>query len=523
LVLLSACTAISAAAQELAPDPLGPVPQAQIERAVQQLDGMAAEAMKRHSIPGMAIAVVQGDRVLYAKGFGVRALGSAQPVDADTVFPVASVSKPIGATVIARLVGLGRVSWDTRVRELLPWFTLSDPYVTENLTVGDLYAHRSGLPDHAGDLLEEVGYSREEIFRRMVKFPLAPFRNSYAYTNYGMSAAAVGVATLAGADWADLSEQVLYGPLGMRSTSSRFADFRARPNRALSHVVENGKVVPGAERPPGGGQYWLAYGADGAAPTGGVTSSANDMAKWMSFVLGVATGKGSGPGSRLLPAAALYPAITPQNMSQRASSADTRNSFYGYGFNIQVSDAGRTVLSHNGAYGWGAATNFSVIPSANVGIVVLTNTVPTGVPEALSAQFMDWVQFGGARQDWLGLYSAMYEGAFKPMGTLVRETRPEPPDPAQPLQVYVGSYRNDYFGVATVALAARGGLELRLGPKGQTVIPLRHWSGDTFTFVPSNDNAPSGSLSRAEFAAGKLTLEHYNTDGLGVFTRAASP
>jgi CubicO group peptidase (beta-lactamase class C family) len=149
-------TAIAGAALAPAHAQSPPAPE-QIERAIGQIDGMVAQLMQRTGIPGMAVAVVQGNRLVYAKGFGVRAAGSPQPVDADTVFQLASMSKPIGATVVAQQVGAGKVTWETPMRKHLPGFSLGNAYASENVTIGDLYAHRSGLPDHAGDTLEELG------------------------------------------------------------------------------------------------------------------------------------------------------------------------------------------------------------------------------------------------------------------------------------------------------------------------------------------------------------------------------
>ena len=184
----------------------------------------------------MAVAVVHGGKTIYAKGFGVRDTEPAEKVDPDTVFQLASLSKPIAATVVAHQVGAGAISWDTPIVDKLPWFALSDPAVTRMLTVADLFAHRSGLPDHAGDLLEDLGYDRRTVLERLRRLPLAPFRTSYAYTNFGVTAAAEAVAAAAGEPWEDLSEQVLYRPLGMASTSSRFADYQARPDKAVGHV-----------------------------------------------------------------------------------------------------------------------------------------------------------------------------------------------------------------------------------------------------------------------------------------------
>jgi len=191
-----------------------PIPAGQVDQAVSQLDTLAANLMTSSGTPGMAVAVVHGGETIYAKGFGVRAVGSPQTVDADTVFQLASMSKSVGATVVAQQIGAKRVQWDTPVQTWLPGFALAAPYVSQHVTIGDLYAHRSGLPDHAGDLLEDMGYDRTQVLQRLRYLPLKPFRNNYDYTNFGLMAAAQAVATAAGTDWATLSEQSIYQPLG---------------------------------------------------------------------------------------------------------------------------------------------------------------------------------------------------------------------------------------------------------------------------------------------------------------------
>ncbi|OOK70552.1 beta-lactamase family protein [Mycobacterium kansasii] len=165
------------------------IPAGRIDEAVAKLDGLVAELMKTSGIPGMAVAVVHGGKTLYAKGFGIKDAsktdGPDNRVDADTVFQLASVSKSVGATVVAHEVGTHVVTWDTPVVAKLPWFELGDAYVTSHVTIADLYSHRSGLPDHAGDPLEDLGYDGQQVLQRLKYLPLAPFRISYAYTNFG--------------------------------------------------------------------------------------------------------------------------------------------------------------------------------------------------------------------------------------------------------------------------------------------------------------------------------------------------
>src|ERR1700757_4036567 len=221
------------------------IPAGRIDDAVARVDGLAGDLMRSTGMPGLAVAVVHGVKILYAKGFGVRDAtkggGQDNKVDADSVFQLASVSKSVGATVVAHEVSENVVTWDTPVVSKLSWFALNDGYVTSHLTVADLYSHRSGLPDHAGDKLEDLGYDRRQSLERLKYLPLAPFRISHAYTNFGVTAAAEAVADAAGKRWEELSDEVLYRPLGMASPSSRFADFTARHNQAPNHVKVGGR------------------------------------------------------------------------------------------------------------------------------------------------------------------------------------------------------------------------------------------------------------------------------------------
>ena len=131
--------------------------------------------------------------------------------------------------MVAHQVGVNAIGWDTPIVSKLPWFALSDPVVTRMVTVGDMFSHRSGLPDHAGDMLEDLGYDRRQVLDRLRQLPLDPFRISYAYTNFGLTAGAEAVAVSAGKPWEDLADEVLFDPLGMTSTSYRFADYAAGP------------------------------------------------------------------------------------------------------------------------------------------------------------------------------------------------------------------------------------------------------------------------------------------------------
>ncbi|MGQ4420794.1 serine hydrolase domain-containing protein, partial [Streptomyces sp. SAS_269] len=209
-----AATSSPSAEASLAPTPpKQPPPQltrAQVGTAVGRLDGLVGDAMRKTGVPGVAVGVVHQGKVVYAKGFGVRELGKSGKVDPATVFQLASLSKPLSSTVVSGAVGRKVVGWNDRIVVHDPGFALKDPYVTANVTVADLFSHRSGLPDHAGDLLEDLGYQRDYILRHLRLEPLTAFRATYAYTNYGLTEAGVAVADAAKTSWPRLAADTVF-------------------------------------------------------------------------------------------------------------------------------------------------------------------------------------------------------------------------------------------------------------------------------------------------------------------------
>jgi CubicO group peptidase (beta-lactamase class C family) len=170
LRVLFACSIASvfmSAAATADDSPAGAFTPERVKAATAELEKLAQQTLKGMDLPGIAIAVVHRDRVVYKQGFGVREAGKPDAIDADTVFQLASVSKPLSSTVLAAIVGEGRISWDDRVIDHDASFRMYDPYVTRELRLRDLLCHRSGLPDHAGDLLEDLGFDRNEILRRL--------------------------------------------------------------------------------------------------------------------------------------------------------------------------------------------------------------------------------------------------------------------------------------------------------------------------------------------------------------------
>jgi len=482
-----------------------------VERHLPNLDQIVTDVMKKTGVPGMSVAVVSHDRVVYLKGFGVRRAGGSQPVDADTVFALASLSKPVATTVVAGLVGDGVVSWDDRIVRHDPGFAMSDPWVTREITLRDMFCHRSGLPDHAGDLLEDIGYGRDEVLRRLRYFkPADAFRASYAYTNFGFTAAAIAAAKATGKTWEEISGERLYRPLGMSSTSSRYSDLVARGNRAFGHVRKGGVWIVGEQRDP-----------DAQSPAGGVSSSARDMAAWLRLQLG----RGRIDGREVVQAMALDETHRPQIVSARSANPMTNPpGFYGLGWDIGYNEHLLVRWSHSGAFSLGAATCVSVAPAEGLGMIVLSNSSPVGAPETICRSFFDLVFAGKVGKDWLTLFGGVFAKMMQPSyGREADYTKPPAgAPPAGPSSDYVGSYKNELYGPISITQDASG-LALKLGP-GFTPYVLHHYQADTFTFQPPGENAGGPSAVRFTLDGSRksesVTIDYFNGNNQGVFIRA---
>jgi CubicO group peptidase (beta-lactamase class C family) len=501
-------------ADEPAPDDApGIVTPDRAARAVERLPALAEMILQQSGVPGMAVAVVFEDALTFSGGFGVRELGKDAAVDADTVFQLASVSKSLAATVVSSVVGDGTVAWESRMADIAPGFALHDAWPTQNVSLADLFAHRSGLLDHAGDLLEDLGFDREEVLHRLRYLePEYSFRQGYEYTNFGLTAAAVAVAHAVGMSWEDLSAQRLYTPLGMAHTSSRFADYMAEPNRAVPHVKDGDAwVVTPEQRDP-----------DAQSPAGGVSSNARELAQWMRLQLG----QGSFEGQQLIPSAALAPMHLPQAVSNVPEDPATqRAGFYGLGINVSYTDFGTVQWSHSGAFASGAATAFFLLPGSGFGVLALTNGAPVGAPEALCVSVLDLATTGEVSRDWLAYAGARFSAMAAPAyGTEADwDTPPTDAAPAAPDAAYVGTYRNDYYGDVEIAQSADG-LVLRIGPK-PLEFPLTHYDRDTFSWQPAGENATGRSglsfLIGADGTAVAFRDDYLDVDRAGVLLRSA--
>jgi CubicO group peptidase (beta-lactamase class C family) len=483
--------------------------------ALNRLDRYVNDAMARTKVPGASVAVVYMDHVVFLKGYGVREAGEPARVDPDTVFEIASFSKPIASTVVAELVGRGEVTWDSRIHDLDPGFQLSDAAVTKELTVRDLFSHRSTLPTDSGDTLEALGYTRPEILSKLRMVPLhGVFRKTFQYSNFGITEGALAATRHLGKTWEEVSEDLLYSKLGMTSTSSRFSDYMNRPNRAALHYLD----------PDGVFRARYVREADAEAPAGGVSSSARDLASWLRLQLA----GGSFDGKQIVDRKALDETHSPQvcRSEEEVSPGGPKcpgDNYYGLGWNVGNRPSGERLLSHSGAFLLGAATAVYMIPGKQIGILVLTNGTPVGLPESIALNFLDDFEYGAAKQDYLALTGAAFTKMCDGWMTSSENYSTEQP-PAKPLSgdepsTFVGTYENPYFGRVEIE-QQQGKLVLRLPSLG-TYYELSHWNGNVYTYYIANES--SGAARRGvEFShdGRQITVQNLKFEYSNVFRKS---
>ena len=484
--------------------------EARLNAALEKMRAFIAETMARTKVPGLAVAVVYGDKTVFAQGYGVRKVGDAAKVDADTVFEIASVSKPIASTIVASLVGTGDVGWDDRIAKLDPDFKLSDAGATAQVTVRDLLAHRSGLPTGAGDVLEDLGYSRPEVLSRIRYVPLAgAFRQTYHYSNFGITEGALAAVRKTGKTWEEIAQERLYGRIGMTSTSSRYSDYENNPDKAALHVLWNGEY-----------RNWFVREADAEAPAGGVSSNVRDLAKWISLQLN----DGRFEGKQVVDAKALEETHKAQICSAvegPVAMDKCPGGFYGLGWNVNKTEDGKLQLGHSGAFLLGTSTAVYMIPGEHIGVVALANGTPTGVPESVCLTFLDYFRYGEAKRDYMAVLRPILDSMWKETQDVAKDystlEAPKKPAAAKELSSYAGTYVSPYYGALKIEVR-EGKLVMRLPPR-DSYHELTHWDGDTFTYYFASENTGIARRGVKFLGGGKVLVENLAFLNDGVFAK----
>jgi CubicO group peptidase (beta-lactamase class C family) len=459
LVLLSA-TLVAQPAQRTAPPA--------------DLDQWVARAMQTFQVPGIGLAIVKDDAVVVSRGYGVRKLGEPAPVDARTLFGIASNTKVFTATALGLLVEEGKIEWDAPVVRYLPAFAMSDPYVTHEMTVRDLLVHRSGLGLGAGDLLwwPESTYNRKEVADRLRYIPLTTsFRTAYAYDNVLYLVAGELIEKMSGQSWENFVASRILAKAGMSGSNVRHSAAAGGGNVAATHAPIDGKVKPIAP-----------FESDNTNPAGGINSSAEDMAKWLRVQL---SGGMLADGTRLFSAATarqLTNIVTPIPIGTAPPELPALQlNFHGYGLGLDIRDyRGHKLVTHTGGLP-GYVSRVAMIPDVNVGVVVLTNQESGAAFDSIAFHVLDHY-LGATAFDWIDGYTKVQAraeaniAAAEGRGGAARDTSAKS---SLPLAKYAGTYRDAWYGDITVALES-GKLVMRFGHTPSLTGDLEPWQHDTF-------------------------------------------
>ena len=481
----------------------------QIARAqdvpAQGFDDYVTKAIKDWEVPGLAIAIIKDDRIVFAKGYGVRELGKSSVVDEHTLFAIGSSSKAFTAASIAMLVDEGKLKWDDPATKYLPGFQIYDPYTTRELTVRDLVTHRSGL--ERGDLLWYASsYDRDEVLRRIRHLkPTWSMRAHFGYQNIMFLAAGQIIPSITGKTWDDFVRERIFIPLGMKATSTSIKALANSDNVATPHTKLDDKVQAVAWR-----------NIDNIAPAGSINSNVLDMAQWVRLQLG----GGLYQNQRLLSSGAIKEMHTPQTII-RIEGANEKlypeAHFLSYGMGWFLSDyRGRKLVEHGGAID-GMRAEVAMMPEEKLGMVILTNRHGSVLPHVLIYRIFD-AYLGGRQRDWsadmLKTFKALEEQA-KAAEKKAEAERVKGTSPSLPLEKYAGNYQSEMYGEAKVAFE-NGKLVTQFGPN--FIGDLEHWNYDTFQVTWRDRMEGKGFVTFRLNTQGKV--DGISIENIGDFTHA---
>ncbi|WNG37007.1 beta-lactamase family protein [Archangium violaceum] len=333
---------------------------------LQTLESFVEQARQTMKIPGVALAVVQGNRVVYEKGFGVRELGGSKPVTPETLFLIGSTTKSLTTLMMARLVDEGRFGWDTPATQLLPDFALGDPEMTKKLTVQNTVCACTGMPRQDMEMIfESAGFTGEQRIAEMRQMkPTTGIGETYQYSNPMVTAGGYMAAHAAepklplGQAYDRVMQTRVFDALGMKATTFDFARAR-KQEHASPHGMNfafDYRVLPLSTE----------EALIPVRPAGGAWSNVRDMARYVMLELS----KGRTPEGK--------PFVSEANLLARREPQVKINDTMSYGLGLMVGEIHGARVIHHGGNTLGFSSDLFFLPEANVGVVLLTNVQGDG-------------------------------------------------------------------------------------------------------------------------------------------------
>ncbi|HEX8882628.1 MAG TPA: serine hydrolase, partial [Candidatus Acidoferrum sp.] len=465
--------------------PSAPAPAASPAAKLEGLDDLAAQAMKEWKVPGVALAVVQDGKVIYAKGYGCRDLENKLPVTTATLFPIGSITKSFTALTFGILKNEGKVDWDTPVRTYLREFQMYDPVASEQATPRDLFSHRTGLPRH--DLVwYSSDFTREDLVSRMRYLkPNKGFRSAYQYNNLTVMTMGYLEGKLSGLGWEGAIREKILAPLGMSHSDLSVTDIEKTDDHAFPYELKKDVV----RRIP-------FHNIDAIGPAGSINSSVDDMSHYLIFQLG----DGKYQGKPIVAESDLREMHSPQTAIPDPPPAFSMSGLghFSYGLAwVVTAYRGHNLVWHNGGID-GFYALLSMLPDDHMGVVVLTNLPHGQTPEVLAYNVYDRL---------LGLDPLPWFDRFKDLEAKGKkqeeEAKKKPGDrktgthPSHRLSDYAGEYQNPGYGIVKVALKGDA-LELSLNKLGP--FPLEHYHYDLFQVPEDSDSVAAGEKFQFEMS-----------------------
>lgn len=431
-------------------------------------DKYIQDAMPLWKVPGLSVAVVKDGKVVFKKGYGHTELGKPTLFDTSTISICASTTKAMTAVCVAMLVDAGKLKWDDKVTDILPGFKINDAYVTSQVTVKDLLTHNAGLGN--ADWLWAVQNDDENILRGMHYLtPAYSLRSSFIYQNLMYGVAGRVIEQVSGKKWQDFITENLFHALGMNRTYATYAYSSKEANRISPHFMINDtvNVIPYIDYP-------------GVSAAGAVWSCANDISKWMMFMLDSTKWN----GKRLLKPETFAELMKPQVIVPANEFYPTMRitkphwTTYGLGW-FQQDYRGKMIEFHTGSLD-GAVAIIGLIPDAHFGIYIFENLDHAELRHALMLKAFDLWVFSDNSKDWsnefFGLYSKLKAEAKEKQrerdAKRVLDTKP-----SLALDGYTGKYYSDIYGEAVITVKD-GSLSIEY--PNNNVLKLEHWNYDIF-------------------------------------------
>ncbi|MHA4846238.1 serine hydrolase [Flavitalea antarctica] len=442
------------------------------------LDQYIEKVLKTFNVPGVSVSIVKDGQVMLSKGYGVKKMGTNEKVDENTLFLIASNTKAFTATALAILVEEGKLKWNDKVIDHLPWFRMSDDYITTHLTVRDLLVHHSGLPAYAGDalLFPPSTYSRKEILQKLPVLPIVhDFRTTYAYDNILYLAAGEVIGAASGMSWEDFVRVRILNKLGMSRTISRFSEIKEQSNVSASHARS-------ADRVKVADKFMDQNIGDAGNPAGGIVSTAADMAKWIIAQLDSGRIAGKAPLFKPTTTVELWKVVRPIPVTKVPDYLKPLQSdYFGYALGFRTYNYKQyKVVGHGGALK-GFVSQIAMVPDLNLGITVLTNQSNTAAYWSIIYQILDYyMQF--KPYDWIGAHKRQQDSALVSTREARRKfvlKRDSLSKPSLPVEQYAGVYEDKLLGEIVIAKEGPG-MVMRFSHSFQFVADLEHFQYNTF-------------------------------------------